>query len=296
MQWIKWALMAAAGCVATAVPVMAEEPATPNKRPQEIQLQVDDLQIGPRAMQLAFDRMKREKGSYLGVSAAPPPTVLRKQLGLTPGMGLIVEFVVPDSPAAKAGVQQYDVLQKLDDQLIVNREQLTVLVRSHKPGDEIKLGIIHDGKPATLAAKLIEHDVEPLAVDGEWEFQLEHVFPEPRVTLIAPGQHPPIVGWSNFSGTIKGGPSSLTLLDGDRSYSITTIQGGQQVFTVKGKDGKIIFEGPINSKEDRQKVPAELKEKLEKLQKGPLGSIMTNPSGAKPATQPINIIRKKNAD
>jgi hypothetical protein len=265
----------------------------PNPQPPE---QIQQLQNAQRALELAFRPAKREKGTYLGISAAPPPPVLRKQLGLAPGMGLVIEFVVPSSPAAKAGAQQFDILQKLDDQVIVNREQLTVLVRSRKPGDEIKLGVIRDGKPTTLTARLIEHDVEPLVTE-DVDFQLDHVLPEPRVWQIDPRQRPPAKGWDAAVGPGNVGLFSITLLEGDRSYAIITNQAGDKTFTVKGKDGKVIFEGPIDTKEQLGKVPAELKKKLEKLQPAAAGGALNNPFGApkaKPATEPAH--RSKDAD
>ena len=130
------------------------------------------------------------KGTYLGVETSEPPTVLRKHLGLHKGMGLVIDGVMPGSPAAEAGLKEYDVVQKLDDQLIVNYEQFTVLIRDHKPGDEVKLAAIHEGKPVTLTAKLVEHEIEE--AESGWEGrELEgrfHVFPPGPGWLMMPGQ------------------------------------------------------------------------------------------------------------
>lgn len=304
IKWIKWAMTAAAGCLPALA--IADEPAKPENPPRKIQVEVEKVDVGQppdlrRLQEILGARspvefwldVKSEKGSYLGISASPPPAVLRKQLGLRPGMGLVVEFVVPDSPAAKAGLKQYDVLQKLDDQLLVNREQLTVLVRSHTPGDEIKVGVIRDGKPLALTAKLIEHDVEPLAVDVEQVLPLQLVFPEPRFTQIAPGQLPSVTAWKAVFDplNVDNHRGSVTWLEGDRSYTLVTDPQGHKTFTVKAKDGKTIFEGPVNSKEEREKVPADLREKLEKLQQR---SLPFGLPGANPSTQPSPL--KKDAD
>ena len=79
-------------------------------------------------------REQTEKAGFLGVTASPVSAALRDQLGLTRGMGLVVDFVAKDSPAQAAGLKVHDVLTKFDDQLIVNIEQLAVLVRSKKDG------------------------------------------------------------------------------------------------------------------------------------------------------------------
>ena len=54
---------------------------------------------------------------FLGVETSQVPTVVSEQLGLSKGLGLVVEYVVPDSPAAAAGVQQNDILKMLNDQI-----------------------------------------------------------------------------------------------------------------------------------------------------------------------------------
>jgi hypothetical protein len=151
-------------------------------QPDAVMRQLTD-QLANRAVRvLQTQHRQHHKGTYLGVATSEPPTVLRKQLGLHEGMGLVVDAVVPDSPAAKAGLKEYDVVQKIDDQLIVNYEQFTVLVRDHKPGDDVKLGVIHEGKPVVLTAKLIEHDVEVGDAGQDFEFALPY-----RAVLSPPG-------------------------------------------------------------------------------------------------------------
>jgi membrane-associated protease RseP (regulator of RpoE activity) len=112
----------------------------------------------PEGMEEAMAGMM-EKVTFLGVSARPMPPVLQKHLKLPRGVGLVVLAVVPDSPAAQAGVEADDVLQKLDDQLLINPPQLMTLVRMYKPGDTVKLTVIHEGTAKVVSAKLIEKQV-----------------------------------------------------------------------------------------------------------------------------------------
>jgi S1-C subfamily serine protease len=61
--------------------------------------------------------------TYLGVETSEVPRVLSEQLGLAKGFGLVVDYVVPDSPAAAAGVQQNDIIKMLNDQILTDPEQ-----------------------------------------------------------------------------------------------------------------------------------------------------------------------------
>jgi len=99
-------------------------------------------------------RQATPAAGFLGVATAPLGPALRAQLDLPDGVGLLVAQVLPDSPAAKAGIRQYDVLHKLDNQLLVNHDQLAVLVRSHMPGEDVKLHILRKAKPQAVSVTL----------------------------------------------------------------------------------------------------------------------------------------------
>ena len=94
------------------------------------------------------------KATFLGVYATKLSPVVSRQLGLSGSLYLSVEQVSPGSPAEKAGLEQYDVLKKLDDQILVNQEQLLELVRSREAGQQVSLTILRGGKEKVLKAKL----------------------------------------------------------------------------------------------------------------------------------------------
>ena len=78
------------------------------------------------------DRDRHEKKvpvTYLGVETSDVPNVVSEQLGLAKGFGLVVDYVVPDGPAAAAGVQQNDILKMLNDQILTEPDQLSKLAR-----------------------------------------------------------------------------------------------------------------------------------------------------------------------
>src|SRR5581483_12087828 len=75
-----------------------------------------------------------ENVAFIGVETSPVTPALTAQLALPEGTGLVVEQVVPDSPAA-ASIKPNDILLKLDDQWLIDPWQFAVLVRQHKAGD-----------------------------------------------------------------------------------------------------------------------------------------------------------------
>src|SRR5690606_552210 len=92
------------------------------------------------------------------VQTEPVGAALQSQLGLPAGTGLAVSMLVPDSAAAMV-LQPHDILLKFDDQMLVNMDQLSVLVRNRKPGDKVKLTYLRAGKEATATVTLGEHEM-----------------------------------------------------------------------------------------------------------------------------------------
>lgn len=97
--------------------------------------------------------------AYIGVLTREVPSELRSQFALPEGFGLMVDEVMPDSPAQAAGLKVHDILVKFEDQQLVNMEQLMSLVRARKKGDVVNLGVITGGKetqvPVTLGERMV---------------------------------------------------------------------------------------------------------------------------------------------
>ena len=108
--------------------------------------------------------VEKEKVAFLGVETMPVDRTVAAQLGLPRDTGLVVRRVAEGSPAASL-LQEHDILTKLDDQILIDMHQLSVLVRSHKAGDEVKLTYVRAGKEATTKAKLGEREVPKFSGD-----------------------------------------------------------------------------------------------------------------------------------
>src|SRR5437762_11781571 len=97
--------------------------------------------------------------TFLGVETSEVPTVVSEQLGLAKGFGLVVDYVVPDGPAAAAGVQQNDILKMLNDQILTEPDQLAKLVRSFAEGTNVTLTILRKGQEQKITVKLTKKEV-----------------------------------------------------------------------------------------------------------------------------------------
>jgi len=70
--------------------------------------------------------------------------------------GVIIVGLTPMGPAARAGLQQYDVIVKLDDQKIENAAQLRKYLYKHKrPGDTVRVTVYRGGLEKTVEVKLM---------------------------------------------------------------------------------------------------------------------------------------------
>src|SRR5213082_382622 len=114
---------------------------------------------------------------FLGVETSQVPTVVSEQLGLSKGLGLVVEYVVPDSPAAAAGVQQNDILKMLNDQILIEPSQLRKLLQTFPEGTDVTLTVLRKGQEQKLTVKLAKKEVSQRRGafpggnrDGHWDF------------------------------------------------------------------------------------------------------------------------------
>lgn len=115
---------------------------------------------------------------FLGVAPAPVPEPLAEQLGLEEGTGVVIDHVVPDSPAAEAGLKRHDVLVAVDGEPIRSPDDLREKIGAHRPGDEVRLTVIQRGERKEITVQLAEAPEQPFEVE---------VLPAPRFEPHSPG-------------------------------------------------------------------------------------------------------------
>lgn len=69
-------------------------------------------------------------------------------------MGAKVEQVEPGTPAANAGIENGDVIVRIDDHTVASAEALTGYVRQYRSGDKVKITLIRGGAEQTIDATL----------------------------------------------------------------------------------------------------------------------------------------------
>ena len=106
--------------------------------PQAVPVLAADITAAPAASTQTQAPVTR---GYLGVTIDRLPEPVRAQLpeAIPREQGLLVEQVMQDSPAARAGLQPFDILLQYNDQKLFSPEQLTRLVGSDSGGQPVKL-------------------------------------------------------------------------------------------------------------------------------------------------------------
>ena len=89
---------------------------------------------------------------WLGITIQNLDDKLAGYFGLAEKKGVLVSRVLEDSPAAKAGIKNGDIILKLDGKETNNASVLLKIVGNSEPGSKIKLDMQRDKKPLSLNA------------------------------------------------------------------------------------------------------------------------------------------------
>ena len=113
-------------------------------------INIDDAKI---VMAQLMERGYVDRG-YLGISPANLPPGLGNQLNVAVTEGILLVQVVPDSPAAKAGLQQEDVIVRLGDVPIGNTGELSKFLIAHPPGETVAVVFFRGSEERTARITL----------------------------------------------------------------------------------------------------------------------------------------------
>jgi serine protease Do len=104
---------------------------------------------------------------YIGISLRPVDEVSAKSLKLEKVIGALVDDILKDSPAEKAGIEPGDVILELDGKPVNSSNDLQSLVAQRRAGDKVNLKIWRDGKSITKSVTLKKRDDDKMASNDE---------------------------------------------------------------------------------------------------------------------------------
>jgi len=302
--------------------------------------------VGPGA-----ERDRHEKKvpvTFLGVETSEVPNVVSEQLGLAKGFGLVVDYVVPDGPAAAAGVQQNDIIKMLNDQILTEPDQLSKLVRSYSEGTTVNLTVLRKGKEEKIGVKLSKKEVPErsefgpgrhrrfnfngmdmgdFGMNGDFNEEMKNLKDQigkmnggvihdavmqaqaeaQRVREEAQRRREEaqrvrdqaqrirdqsqrardearraagnITVTKDQDGGLKTtridiGKAQIVYSDDKGELRVEKVDG-KKVLTAKDPQGLLLFSGPVETKEELDKVPAEVRQRYEKLQQNDLPAVIS---------------------
>jgi serine protease Do len=291
---------------------------------------------------------KKVPVTYLGVETSEVPRVVSEQLGLAKGFGLVVDYIVPDGPAAAAGVQQNDILKMLNDQILTEPDQLSKLIRSYSEGTTVTLTVLRKGKEEKIGVKLAKKEVPERFEFGrghrphfnfnfnghDWsdfgmndlkehldqlkeqlgdqtqgvihdavmaaQIEAQRVRDEAQrrrdLTQQMRDQAQRVrdearrardearrAAGINITRSQDGGLSTTKIDIGKAQIVYSDDKGelrvekvdGKKVLTAKDPQGLLLFSGPVETKQELDKVPAEVRQRYEKLQTTDLPAVIS---------------------
>jgi serine protease Do len=108
------------------------------------------------------------KRGYLGIQLQPMTPEFYESLGLPKDRGELVASVVPGEGAARAGIQQGDVITKVNNQDVTPETTLSFIVANLPVGSRIPIELIRNGQRQSVTAVLGERpsDEKLAAISG----------------------------------------------------------------------------------------------------------------------------------
>ena len=108
------------------------------------------------AMNLAQQLIKfgEVKRGQLGIKGTEMTADMAKAFNVDVQRGAFVSEVLPQSAAQKAGIKSGDIITSINDKPITSFAELRVKVGTTPPGEQVKLGLLREGKPVTVTVTL----------------------------------------------------------------------------------------------------------------------------------------------
>ncbi|OQY39745.1 MAG: hypothetical protein B6226_01310 [Candidatus Cloacimonetes bacterium 4572_65] len=233
---------------------------------QQLEVMLENYKKGD-AIKIKVKRDKRTKTKKIVLGSREDSQPKRSYIGVITGTlntsetnynhGIVLSTVLDDTPASTAGLVKGDILLELNSEKVYTSNQLTAMLKNHKPKDKITLKISRDKKEQNVDVVL---GVSPLNTLTE-SFQ----FMTDKITDAIPGKT--YMYSYNTSNTKVIGIKATTVSKNDEKpvMTITEVVEGGPAAKALIKVGDIILK--VNGKE-----VTELDELIDETQKVDIGA------------------------
>jgi hypothetical protein len=135
----------------------------------------------PSAAIKPMETVTKKTERYLGIVTEPISAAMAAQLkdALPDGCGVLVKRVLPDSPAAKAGLEPFDIVFQVDAKSVATSDELKAAVTTPPAGQALRLQFLRGAKVQTIGITPGERTVSRMIVrhkevDSDTEVAAKH--------------------------------------------------------------------------------------------------------------------------
>lgn len=179
-------------------------------------------------------------------------------------IGVRIQDITKESGAEKAGLKEGDVITKIDDKKIEDPDELSKVIREHKPGDKVTVTYLRDKKEQKVTAGLTKwkgmnvFSTTPGYKMDMGDMNFENIMPKLK-TMPRMNQN-----WNWSGGGLKLG---LSVQDTDDGKGVKVIEVDEESNAAKAgvKEDDIITEvdgKAVNNTDEIAKVIRESKDKI----------------------------------
>ena len=199
----------------------------------------------------------------LGINLSRATVVLRQQLALKRGAGLVVDQVVSGSPAEAAGFLQHDVLVRLDDQLLVLPPQFDALLEAAEPDDLLECTVLRGGREVAIPlGRKPDPPVQPFTRQSRRQLRAT----DSALAMVRPAGTTPAPSAAAAEGRLRR-LADETLVRQDVDYEIRLSRGDKTRLVVSSAAGGVVFDGPIDDPEIRSRVPEAVRGRVAEMER-----------------------------
>jgi membrane-associated protease RseP (regulator of RpoE activity) len=163
-----------------------------------------------------------EGASWLGVESQEVSSEKAKELKLPAERGVLLEHIVPDSPAAKAGLKDSDVITEINGQRVEGAAQFRRMIHEIPAGRSVQFTLWRDGRAQTISVTLGKSEEH----GNMWFKTAPRAFsmqlPKIEMPEVAPM---PDMDWGSYGGVLAGARPRLGIDAEDLSGQFGTYFG-----------------------------------------------------------------------